>query len=240
MSFARRLAEHFLAPAGERPRGDGLACAEGRRRRADTTPAGAPPTRACAVTPPRTPASVALLAAAGHAPAVAAGLALALARQEHAPVAVVCLWAASGSARPPLRAPALPAATRLAAALATRGHDARASGRLVGVRLAGLAHEAAAETLRVTAAAGSAPTVLALAGRRAAAFDAVLDEQDLVVVAVAAGSDPALARLAVAGLERAVACEIPHAQPGRSLAAAGVALLPSVRRALAVPVEVLS
>lgn len=240
MSLTRRLTEHFVAPAGERLPGDEPTRAGGRGRRADTTPAGAPPTRACAVTPPRTPASVALLAAEGDAPALAAGLALALARRYRAPAAVVCVWAARAPVRPPWRAPALPATARLASALAGRGHAARASGRLVTVRLAAHGGEAAAEALRVIAAAGAAPTVLALAGPRAAAFDALLDEQDLVVVAVAAGSDPALARLAIAGLERGVACEVPPAHPGRSLAAAGVALLPSVRGALAAPVEALS
>lgn len=235
MSLGRRLAEHFVAPAGEEP-----PRADERGRRADTTAAGAPPTRARAVPPPRTPASVALLAAEGDAPALAAGLALALARRDRAPAAVVCLWVGGGSARPTWRAPALPAAARLASALAGRGHAARASGRLVTVRLAAAADRAATEALRVMAATGAAPAVLALAGPRAAAFDALLDEQDLVVVAVAAGSDPALARIAVAGLQRGVACEVPPAHPGRSLAAAGIALLPSVRGALAAPVEALS
>jgi len=240
MSLARRITEHFVAPADGRATPDGLTCADGRRWRADTTtPAGGPPTRACAVTPPRTPASVALLAPASDAPALAAGLALALTRRERAATAVVCVWSLA-PARTLWRAPALPAATRLARALVTRGHAAVGSGRLVVVRLAAGCEEAAAEALRVAAAAGAAPTVLALAGPRAAAFDALLHAQDLVVIAVAPDADPALARLAVAGLERAVACEVPPAHPGRALAAAGVALLPSARRALAVPVEALS
>ena len=46
---------------------------------------------------------------------------------------------------------------------------------------------------------GAAPIVLALARPRAAAFDGLLDEQDLDVVAVAPGAHPALARLAVGG-----------------------------------------
>jgi len=239
MSIARRVAEHFVAPAGGRAPHHGQTCADGRRRRAGTAPTGAPPAGACAVTPPRTPVSVALLAAAGDAPALAAGLALALARRERAPVAVVCVWAAGAAGRTPWRAPALPAAARLASAMAARGHGARASGRLVIVRLAAQSVPAAAEARRVIAAAGAAPTVLALAGPRAAAFDALLDEQDLVVAAVAAGADPALARLAVAGLQRGVACEVAPAHPARTLAAAGVALLPSARRALAAPVEAL-
>jgi hypothetical protein len=85
--------------------------------------------------------------------------------------------------------------------------------------------------------------VLALGGPRAAAFDALLAEQDLVVVGARSGADPVVTRLAVAGLAgaaRACACEVPAARPARSLAAAGVALLPSARRALAGPVAELS
>ncbi|MFP5361389.1 MAG: hypothetical protein ACLGI5_01515 [Thermoleophilia bacterium] len=228
-----------MSPADGCATREGLTSADGRRRRADTAPAGVPPTRACAVTPPRTPACVALLAPAGEAPALASALALALARRDGARTAVVCLWAPA-PVRPLWREPALPAAARLAAALAGRGHRARASGRLALVRLEARCEQAAAEALRVAAAAGSAPTVLALAGPRAAAFDAVLSAQDLVVVAVAPRSDPALARLALAGLERAVACEVPPPHVGRWLAAAGVALPPSARRALAAPVEALT
>ncbi|MBW3654209.1 MAG: hypothetical protein KY433_11660 [Actinobacteria bacterium] len=137
------------------------------------------------------------------------------------------------------RAPALPVAARLARTLAGRGHVARSSGRLVIVQLAAACDEAAAEALRVSAAAGAAPTVLALAGPRAAAFDVLLSDQDLVVVAVARDAAPALGQLAVAGLERGLACEIAPAHLGRTLAAAGVALVPSARRALAAPVAAL-
>ena len=75
------------------------------------------------------------------------------------------------------------------------------------------------------------------------AFDPLLSEQDLVVVATPRGSDPALGRLALAGLAanvtRACACEVPPARPARAVAAAGLGLLPSVRRPLAVAVEAL-
>jgi hypothetical protein len=242
MSLARRIAEQFVAPADGHAAHDRRTGAGGRERRADAgTPAGGPPVRAGAVASPRMHASVALLAPAGDAPALAAALALALARRERAAGAVVCVWSPA-SARALWRAPALPAAARLARTLAARGHAARGSGRLVVVELAASCEEAAAEALRVTAAAGAAgaaPTVIALAGPRAAAFDALLESQDLVVVAVAPGADPALARLAVAGLRRAVACEVPPPHPGRALAAAGVALLPAARRAVTVPVEAL-
>ena len=241
MSVGRRLAAYFVAPAGgSTPRDDAMLSADGRQRRADASaPAGDPPTRACAVPVAGTPTSLGVLAPAADAPALAAVLALALARRHRAPVAMVCVWS-TAPARPLWRAPALPAAARLAAALAARGHEVRASGRLVLVRLAAEAAVAAAEAQRATAAAGPAPTVVVLGGPRAAVFEAVLAAQDLVVVAVAPGSDPALARLALAGLPRALSCEIPTARHGRLLAAAGVALLPSARRAFAAPVSALS
>lgn len=239
MSLSRRIAEHFVVCADGRQTADRPPSADSSIRPADAAPAGAPPTRACAVAPPRTPACVALLAPATEAAGLAAALGLLLARRERAAAAVVCIWAATPM-RLPWRAPALPAAARLASALAGRGHAARGSGRLVIVRLAADCEAAAAAALRVIAAAGPAPTVLALAGPRAAAFDALLAAQDLVVVAPAPGADPALARLAVAGLERGVVCVVPPAHPGRSLAAAGIALLPAARRALAAPVEALA
>ncbi len=226
MSVARRIVEHFVGPAD-------------RRAKPADAPVGVPPTRACAVPPPRTPPVVAVLAPPADAPALGAVLGLAVARRDRAPVAVVCVWSPAPT-RPLWRAPALPAAVRLAAALAARGHDARGSGRLVVVRLAAQCEEAAAEALRASAAAGSAPVVLALAGPRAAAFDPVLAAQDLVVVALPPESNPALARLAVAGLEHGLTCEIPAGHPARSLAAAGLVLLPSARRALAAPVAALS
>jgi hypothetical protein len=132
----------------------------------------------------------------------------------------------------------------MAATLGTRGHDAHAAGRLAVVRLPDVPARAAVEARRATAAAGEAPTVLALGGPRDAAFDELLGEQDLVVVATPRGTDPALARLALAGLApgaaRTCACEVPPAHPARTVAAAGLTLLPSARRALAVPVEALS
>ena len=114
------------------------------------------------------------------------------------------LWSACGLAAPAARqawrAPAMPAARRLGATLGARGHDARAAGRLAVVRLPDAPEDAAVQARRATAAAGGAPTVLALGGARVAAFDALLADQDLVVVATPSGTDPALARLALAGL----------------------------------------
>jgi len=137
----------------------------------------------------------------------------------------------------------MPAARRLASAFCARGHHARAAGRLVLVRLAGKPAEASLEARRATAAAGDAPTVLALGGPRTAEFETLLGEQDLVVVAMSSGTEPALRRLALSGLaagaSRACACEVPSSQLGRMAAAAGLVLLPPARRALADAVEAL-
>lgn len=233
MTLARRLAAHFVAPPDD---GRLKASGERRPRRAGATAtaaAGRAATRSAVAERP--PPAVALLAPPADAPAVGAALGLAVARAVRNPAAVVCIWS-PGSTRAGWRAPALPAAARIASALRERGHDATASGRLVVVRLSACGEEAASQALRVSAAAGTAPTVLALGGPRAAAFEALLAMQDLVVVAVAAAADESLARLASAGLERALTCAVPPADPARALAAAGVALLPSTRRVLAAAV----
>jgi hypothetical protein len=195
------------------------------------------PERPCGHTLP----GIAVLCAAADAPALGAALALAVARRFRAPVVAVCAWSGSEPGHPTWRAPALPAARRLAADLAARGHQAHAAGRLAVVRLAPSCDEAAVEARRAIAAAAPAPAVVALGGPRARAFDELLADQDLVVVATRSGADPALARLALASLAtvRARACEVPQAPSARTLAAAGLTLLPSARRALAGPVEAL-
>jgi hypothetical protein len=230
VSVARRVLEHFVIPAGDLPPAAG----------AGVVTCDAPTVAACAG--PAAPA-VAVLTTAPDAPALGAALGLALARRRRAPVVVVCVWSAGQAAWPAWRAPARPAARRLATVMAARGYEARPAGRLALVRLAGSDDDAAVAARRALAAAGAAPAVLALGGPRAAAFDAVLAEQDLVVVGVRSGADPVLTRLAVAGLAgpaRACVCEVPAARPARSLAAAGLTLLPSARRALAGPAAELS
>ena len=226
MIAVSRLAELFVIPAERR---------DPPARAGEDVPPAAP----LAPVGPRTAAAVAVLAPAADAAALGAVLGLALARAQRAPAAVVCVWSPVPE-RPSWRAPARAAARRLAATLAARGHEAYGSGRLVVVRLAAGREDGAAEALRVSAAAGAAPTVLALAGPRRAELDIVLAAQDLVVVALPPESNPALAQLAVAGLERALACELPPADPARALAAAGLMLLPSTRRAIAAPVAALS
>lgn len=231
MTITQRIAAYFVAPARERAGGgarDAEPNEDGRRP-------SHPPTRRSSRPAP----AVAVLAPPADAPALAAALGLALARVHRSPVAAICLWDPR-AARSGWRAPPMPAAARLAKALTARGHAATAAGRLTIVRLSASSEEAASQALRASAAAGPAPVVLALAGPRAAAFEELLALQDLVVVAVAPASDPALARLAVSGLERALTFAVPPADPGRVLAAAGLALLPSTRRAIAAPVAALS
>ena len=266
MTLGQRVAAHFVAPAGERDAAPAASPRPRRRPRAamdratrtrwsadraarrrppvtdrftgserSDTDRAAPTSSAVVPAPP----AVAVLAPSADAPALGAALGLALARATRAPACVVCVWSPEQT-RASRRAPALPAAARVAATLRERGHDATAAGRLAVVRLATDAEEAASQALRAAAAAGPAPTVLALAGPRAAAFDDLLAMQDLVVVAVAPAADDSLARLASAGLERALTCAVPPADPGRALAAAGLVLLPSTRRALAAPVAALS
>ncbi len=232
MSLLRSVLEYFVMPSGSpRPaaHGDFVAPDEG-------------PDRACAEPAPRTPSGVAVLTTAADAPALGAAIGLALAGRSRAAVATVCLWTAAEPTQTSWRAPATPAPRRLAGALAARGLAARPAGRLALVHLPVGAEDAATAARRAIAAAGAAPTVLALGGPRVAAFDALLAEQDLVVVATPRGTDPALARLALAGLAGAVrtcGCEVPTSQPARLLAAAGLTLLPSARRMLAGPLEAL-
>lgn len=229
MIALRRIAELFVAPAASRTI-DHQPCA----------PAERPPEEPPALTGSWAP-SVALLAPPADASALGAALALVLARRRRAPVGLVCVWSPSGPPeRRAWRAPAPPASARLAAALSVRGHDAHATGRLVVVYLTSACEQAAPEAYRVFAAAGSAPAVLALAGPRRAGFDALIREQDLVVAAIPRGAEPALGILACAGFARARICEAPPGGPARSVAAAGIAVLPSLRRALAGSVEALS
>jgi hypothetical protein len=234
MSLTRALLEFFVTPPGDLP------CAAAD----DFVSHDEGPERACAVPAPRTPPGVAVLASAADARPLGAALGLALAGARRAPAAVVCVWAPTTTAGPAWRAPALPAARRLAARLVARGHEACATGRVVLVRLPESPPDAAAQAGRVSAAAGAAPTVLPLGGPRATSFDALLAEQDLVVVATPAGTDRALRRLAIAGLatraSRTCACDVLPARPSRTLAAVGLTLLPRTRRAMEGVMEALS
>jgi hypothetical protein len=166
--------------------------------------------RARAATPADavTATSLGLLAPARDLPAIAAAVGLAIART--APAALVCLAAPGPS--PGLRAPARPAAARLAASLRARGLEASARGRLALAHLGGepLAHAGgepparlpdeplADAATRALAAAGPLPTLLAVAARDDA-IDALLATRDAILVALPPSAEPALARLALAG-----------------------------------------
>jgi hypothetical protein len=156
--------------------------------------------------------AVAVLCRGHDALAVGGAVAAARARRH----ALLVLWGAEGL--PAVCAPALPAATRLAATLRERGHAAVATGRLAVVVAPGLA-----DVRRIAAVAGPAPVVVALAGPRDAAVDALLREQDAVLVAGADGAvltELALEDLALTGIPaRAVAVPV---GARRVLAASGL------------------
>jgi len=232
MSLLRCLIEHFVAPPG----GSRPAAHE------DVVPADEGPGGACTAPAPRTPPGVALLCAATGVQPFAAALGLALARRGRAPIALICVWTAglqAGGARG--RVPASPAARRLATALRLRGLSVRATGRLVAVALPAEPLQAVEQARRAMAASGGAPTVLALGGPRNSVLDELLFEQDLVVVVAAPGGDPAIARLAALDVEdgrgRVCVCEVALTPAARTLAAAGLGVPASARRALAAPVD---
>jgi hypothetical protein len=211
-----RLGSAFLAPP---PRG---AMPDVARERADATlrRGGAAP-------------GVAILCRPNDALVAGGAAAIVLAARARSSHALVAVW----GAEPSTRAPAIAPARRLAATLTARGHDAAATGRLAIVKLGADLGEAAAEAVRAGAAAGDVPAVTVLAGPRDEAADAVLRSQDLVLVAIADGSDPAVGDLAVDGLSPlgvpAAAIEVPPTPaPVRALAASGVAVVPPLRSAV--------
>jgi hypothetical protein len=237
VSLLRLVCEHFVAPVEDSRQ------QSGERLVAPDEDPGGP----FATTITRAPGAVALLSGPSDAYALGAALGLLLAGRHRSAAVAVCVWTGDGCApRIIWRAPALPAARRLARGLAVRGHEAAGVGRLAVVSLPAVCASAVAEARRIgsVAASGGAPTVLAIGGPRVATFDALLAEQDLVVVATRGSAAPALARLAVEDLVAAAvcarACEVPASAPGRALAEAGLMLAPSVRRALAGPIEAMT
>lgn len=124
---------------------------------------------------------------------VAAALAGGLREQHRAAGALLVAWP---SATPPRAVLGTPAASRLAARLQVRGLAAVARGRLAWLALR-------PEELTLAARAAAAvdvPVVVALTGPRTASTDALLTEQDLVVLVVAPGAEPGLELLALAGV----------------------------------------
>jgi hypothetical protein len=175
--------------------------------------------------------------------AVAAGCAagLLLARRCRAGAALVCVR--GGDSVGVRRATATLGARRLAGVLSSHNVDAVAVGRLVAVDLGRVGEDGEAATAharQALGAAGDAPTVLVLVGPREAAFDALLDVQDAIGVASAAGDPPPLTDLAVAGLpDPAVALRCPGAAATAALATKGLAVVPSLAAALAPLIEAL-
>jgi hypothetical protein len=159
--------------------------------------------------------------AAGSVPAAAA-LGCALRAAHGFPVAVVATWTPGAPQRTPgPRGPAAPAAARVAARLAARGLRAAAHGRLAWLALDD--HVLAASVAaRRAAAVLDVPFVVALAGARCDIVEALLAEQDLVLV-VTAEPDGALARLAVAACPRPASACPPLAAARRALALSGLA-----------------
>jgi hypothetical protein len=183
------------------------------------------------------PAAVAVLCDAADARAVGVAVATLLARRSRAACGLACVWTAPGAPAPPdARPPAGRATRRLAATLAARGLTVRACGRAAFVALDADPAAARAGAGRAAAAAGTAPVVLVLGGPRPAAFDALLAEQDAVLVLMRPGADPALAALAAGGLPDAgpaVAVRPLSLTPAaRAVAGGGLAVPPSLRRAL--------
>ena len=169
------------------------------------------------------PASVAVLCRASDAWPIGGALALGAGGG-----AVVVAWG-DDVAAPATRAPAWRAARKLAETLAARGHGASATGRLVHVLA-----EDPAEAVRVAVAADPARCVTVVAGPRDEAIDALLRDQDRVLVdATEAVADLALTSLAQADVpaRRLALADAPSA--AKALAAAGVGLTPHLRAAVA-------
>jgi hypothetical protein len=176
-----------------------------------------------------------VLCGPAHACALGAAVALVLRRRAGARAGLVVVWAQRQGARPASGMAAAPAARRLAATLGGRGLEAHANGTLAVVMAPADAVQAVAVAARALAAAGAAPSVLAL-GRRDPRFDALLGEQDRVLVTGSPGAEPAIAALAVAGLASVArdvrACQVEPSPLARAVVASGIWVPATIRRPL--------
>lgn len=161
-----------------------------RAAAAFVTPAPEP---AIAVSPPRFAPRALVLGAARDAVPVAAALAGGLRERERAAGALLVAWPAADGPRAAL---GTPGASRLVTGLRARGLDAVARGRLAWLALA--ADDLA--LARRALAAVDVPAVAAVTGPRSAATDALLAEQDQIVLVVPADADARLVALARDGL----------------------------------------
>jgi hypothetical protein len=172
-----------------------------------------------------------LLAPPRDLPAAAAAAGLALARGASA--AVVCLRIAAVPPGP--RAPARAAAARLATSLRARDLHAEVRGRLAMVVLPDEPGACASAAARAFAAAGAAPTVLAVAARDDD-VDVLLAARDAILLALPPSTDGTLAALALAGASdlarAAVAVELALDPVARALALAGLRAPRAVRDAV--------
>ena len=139
----------------------------------------------------------ALLGVAPIVPPLAAALAGELRAHARSGCALMLLWRDHIGARR-RGGPAVPAASRLADRLNRRDLEAVAVGRLVLLGLPDDPRDALTAAHRAWAAC-DAPSVVALAGARPAAFDDLLRDVSLIVVADEGGDDR-LSRLAYDGL----------------------------------------
>jgi len=152
-----------------------------------------PPSQEVAVAPPRLAPRALVLGSARDAVPVAAALAGGLRERERAGGAVLVTWPAPEAPRPTL---GTPAASRLVANLRSRSLPAVARGRLAWLALG-------ADELplaRRAFAAVDVPAVIALTGPRTAAADALLTDQDHIVLVVPLDADPRLVELASDGV----------------------------------------
>jgi hypothetical protein len=153
-----------------------------------------------------------------------------------APAVLVGLYAISAAPQPPaFRAPGRGGAVGLARSLAARGLDSDVRGRLVVVGLPNDPGDAAGAWARARAAAGVLPTVLGLSVRHDE-LDALLADQDAIVVVLASSAPPSLAALALGGAEElvpsAVTLSVRIGPLSRALATAGLWPVPAVRSGL--------
>ena len=153
-------------------------------------------------------------------------LAARLARLPGARCAVVCTAAPASVAAPGrplgLAGPPAPAARRVARGLAVDGYEASVRGRVVELGSSDAPESVVAALAAARGRAPDAPTLTLLPGVRRSALNAVVGQQDLVLVVVDVDASSSLSVLAVAELSRvapgAVVTAVPL--PGRLGAAA--------------------
>jgi len=225
----RALRDFLLAPpeaAAFEPSPPLPGAATGRRRRGGAR-AAAPATR-------RVPRAVAVLCAGEDARAVGVAAAVLLARRGRTGCGLALVWTASPHRGGESGGRAGRGARRLAAALTARDIAASARGRVVQVALPAAPEDAIAVARRAAATAGDVPVVLVVGGPRDAAFDAVLADQDRLLVLTRPAAEEAVTALALAGLPGAgVAQTVALGPAARALAAAGLGVPAALRRALA-------